>query len=396
MVDVDARVTPTHWRQEGELVAVPCSILRGGTSKAVFLDAADVPAAPEERDRFLLRLMGSPDPRQIDGLGGADLLTSKVAIVGPPTVAGADLDYTFAQVSVRDARVDYDISCGNISAAVGVYAVEHGLVRPAGGRAVVAIHNRNTARIFYAEVPVADGHALVDGGCRVDGVPGSGAEILLDMRDTVGTVTAGLLPTGSPVDTVAVAGLGPVEVSIVDIAYLCFAVRAADLGLEPGAVPLVPTEDLLHTVDVLQRTVARHLGLPEATLVPVPMLVAEPHDYRTLTGGDPVAADEVDLVAEVIGGQPLALHKAFPGGAGVTLAVMARIPGTVAAVPAADHPVRIGHPSGRTEVDVAVRVTPGGEVVVERAAYSRTARRLMEGTTFLPAAALDAAPEGVS
>ena len=139
---------------------------------------------------------------------------------------------------MRDARVDYDISCGNISAAVGVYAVEHGLVRPAGRRAVVAIHNLNTARIFYAEVPVADGHALVEGGCRVDGVPGQGAEILLDMRDTVGTVTSGLLPTGSPVDTVVVAGLGPVEVSIVDIAYLCFAVRAADLGLEPGAIPV--------------------------------------------------------------------------------------------------------------------------------------------------------------
>ncbi len=388
------RAEPARWRQQGELVAVPCSILRGGTSKAVFLDAADVPEAPGDRDRFLLTLMGSPDPRQIDGLGGADLLTSKVAMIGPPTVAGADLDYTFAQVSVRDARVDYDISCGNISAAVGVYAVEHALVGAGGDTAFVRIHNTNTARIFYAEVPVADGHARVEGPCRVDGVPGSGAEILLDMRDTIGTVTGSLLPTGSATDTLDVPGLGPVEVSIVDIAYLCFAVRAADVGVVPDAVPVVPGDELLCAVDALQRAVARHLGLPEKTLVPVPILVAEPHDYRTLAGGDPVARGDVDLVAEVIGGQPLALHKAFPGGAGVTLAVAARIAGTVAYVPPSSHPVRIGHPSGRTEVDVVVRSSAGGEVVVERAAYSRTARRLMEGTSFLSAATLRPVPEG--
>ena len=377
------------WRRAGELVAVPCSILRGGTSKAVFLEESVVPIEPGERARFLLALMGSPDARQIDGLGGADLLTSKVAIIGPASVSDADLDYTFAQVSVRDARVDYDINCGNISAAVGVYAVEHGLVEPVDGVVTVRINNVNTDRIFDAEVPIIDGHAGVDGPCRVDGVPGSGAEILLDLRNTVGTVTGGLLPTGSAVDAFDIPGLGRVEVSVVDIAYLCFAVRARDLDVSGGTIPVVPDEELLCKVDCLQRFVARQLAIPEGTLVPVPILVSEPHDYRTLTDATLVMESGLDLIGEVIGGQPLALHKAFPGGAGVTLGVMARIPGSVAFVGSNDRPVRIGHPSGRTEVDVRVRQGEAGEPVVERAAYSRTARRLMDGIAYIRAAALD-------
>ncbi len=385
---------PQGWLEEGELIAVPCSLYRGGTSKAVFLDESLVPAHPDERARFLLALMGSPDPRQIDGLGGADLLTSKVAIIGPPSVPGADLDYTFAQVSVRDARVDYDINCGNISAAVGVYAVERGLVASDGERVTVRINNVNTGRVFYAEVPVAAGHARVEGACRVDGVPGSGAEIVLDLRETVGTVTDRLLPSGSPVDLLDVPGLGPVEVSIVDIAYLCVAVRASALGVPADALPVTPTEGLLDAVDRLQRATARRLGLPEGTLVPVPILVGEPHDYRTLQGEQVVASD-LDIVAEVIGGQPLAQHKAFPGGAGVTLAVTARLPGTVAAVPSGTGPVRIGHPSGRTLVDVALGQDATGAPSVERAAYSRTARRLLDGTAYLPAASLRPAGEAV-
>ena len=378
---------PQGWLEEGELIAVPCSLYRGGTSKAVFLDESVVPAHPDERARFLLALMGSPDPRQIDGLGGADLLTSKVAIIGPPSVPGADLDYTFAQVSVRDARVDYDINCGNVSAAVGVYAVERGLVASHGERVSVRINNVNTGRVFYADVPVAAGHARVEGACRVDGVPGSGAEILLDLRETVGTVTGSLLPSGSPVELLDVPGLGPIEVSIVDIAYLCVAVRASALGVPADALPVTPSEGLLDAVDRLQRAAARRLGLPEGTLVPVPILVDEPHDYLTLQG-EQVAASDIDIVAEVIGGQPLAQHKAFPGGAGVTLAVTARLAGTVAAVPNGTGPVRIGHPSGRTLVDVALGADATGAPSVERAAYSRTARRLLDGSAYVPAASL--------
>ncbi|MHB8458414.1 MAG: PrpF domain-containing protein, partial [Acidimicrobiales bacterium] len=299
MRDSTLPAEPRERRSSGELVAVPCSILRGGTSKAVFLEDAVVPAAPDARTRFLLALMGSPDPRQIDGLGGADLLTSKVAIIGPPSVSGADLDYTFAQVSVSDARVDYDINCGNVSAAVGVYAVEHGLVELTGDAVVVGINNVNTGRVFYAEVPISQGHARVEGGCQVDGVPGSGAEIILDLRNTVGTLTGSLLPTGSPIDSFEVPGIGSIDVSIVDIAYLCFAVRAVDLGLGDRDIPVKPSDDLLRAVDLLQRFVARHLGLPEGTLVPVPILVSEPHDYRTLAAGDTIKGGDVDIVAEV-------------------------------------------------------------------------------------------------
>ena len=377
------------WQPQGELVGVPCAILRGGTSKAVFLDARVVPTDPDQRVRFLLALMGSPDPRQIDGLGGADLLTSKVAIIGPPSVAGADLDYTFAQVSLREPRVDFDMNCGNISAAVGVYAVEAGLVPDGGPLTTVRIHNTNTRRILFAEVPVVDGHARVDGAGTVDGVPGSGAEILLDFRETVGGVTGRLLPTGAPRDRLQVPGLGTVEVSLVDIANLCVVVRAADMGLTPESFPGVPSEVVIQRVDALQRAAARSLGLPERGLVPIPVLVGEPRAYATLGGDAVVTKEAVDIVAEVIGGQPLTLHRAFPGTASITVAIAARIPGTVAPGPRADAAiVRIGHPSGRIEVQASVSATGPGEPTVRRAAYTRTARRLMEGVAFLRHGAL--------
>ncbi len=379
---------PRGWQPQGELTGVPCAILRGGTSKAVFLDARVVPTDPDQRVRFLLALMGSPDPRQIDGLGGADLLTSKVAIIGPPSVEGADLDYTFAQVSLREPRVDFDMNCGNISAAVGVYAVEQGLVPSGQPVATVRIHNTNTRRILFAEVPLTGGHARVEGAGTVDGVPGSGAEILLDFRQTVGGVTGRLLPTGAPRDRLEVPGLGTLEVSVVDIANLCVVVRAADMGLGPESFPGVPTAAVVERVDALQRAAARSLGLPERGLVPIPVLVGEPRTYATLTGDAVVAEEAVDIVAEVIGGQPLTLHRAFPGTASITVAVAARIPGTVAPQPRGDATaVRIGHPSGRIEVQAVITAGPG-EPTVRRAAYTRTARRLMEGVAFLRQSAL--------
>jgi 2-methylaconitate cis-trans-isomerase PrpF len=174
--------------------------MRGGTSKAVFLRGELLPQGRSERNAVILSLFGSPDPRQIDGLGGADLLTSKLAILDPPSRADADLDYTFAQVSITEPVVDYDINCGNISASVGAYAVDEGLVEVVEPATRVRIHNTNTGRILVAEVPIVNGAAAVEGAYVVQGVPGSGAPIALDFSQTAGGVTGSLLPTGRELD----------------------------------------------------------------------------------------------------------------------------------------------------------------------------------------------------
>jgi len=225
-----------------EQIPVRCTIMRGGTSKAVFMRMADVPSEPVARDRFLLALFGSPDQRQIDGLGGADPLTSKFAMIGPPTRADADIDYTFAQIGIEEAYVSYEIVCGNISSATGVYAIEEGLVPAVEPVTTVRVHNTNTHSILIIKVPVKDGAPVVEGDFAIDGVPGTGAEVALDYSNTSGGATGKLLPTGNVRDTVQVPSLGcSIEVSIVDIGTLCVYFRAADLGLTgsvlPGEIP---------------------------------------------------------------------------------------------------------------------------------------------------------------
>ena len=160
-----------------EQIPVRCTLMRGGTSKAVFMRMDDVPSEPAARERFLLALFGSPDPRQIDGLGGADPLTSKFAMIGPATRADADIDYTFAQIGIEEAYVSYEIVCGNISSATGIYAIEEGLVPAVEPVTTVRVHNTNTHSILIIKVPVKDGAPVVEGDFAIDGVPGTGAEV---------------------------------------------------------------------------------------------------------------------------------------------------------------------------------------------------------------------------
>lgn len=360
-------------------------LMRGGTSKAVFLRESDLPAEREVRDRLILSLFGSPDPRQIDGLGGADILTSKLAIIGRPSREDADLDYTFAQISVSEPHVSYDINCGNISSAVGTYAVEEGFVRPDGDSVSVRIHNTNTHSVFVAQIPLEEGEPAVEGNLAVDGVPGTGAPILLDFSPTVGGATGSLLPTGSATDTLDVPGVGQVQASVVDIGNLSVFFAAEALGLRGTELPAELAPETLGAFDAVKDAAARRLGLPEGALVPVPVAVAPPAAYAAL-GGSPVAAADVSLVARVVGGRPPSPHKAYPGTVGVTTAVAALLAGTVVAgvtrPPAAGAPIAIGHPSGVLPIWARVREAAGGWEV-EQAAYARTARRLAEGTAYV-------------
>ena len=377
-------------RAVGEQRTIRCVVMRGGTSKALFLRANDLPVDPRLRDAVILALFGSPDPRQIDGLGGADILTSKVAIIGPPSRPDADVDYTFGQVSIREPVVDYDINCGNISAAVGVYAIEEGFVPASEPVTSVRVHNTNTDKIFAAHVPVRDGAPAVRGDCTVEGVPGTGAEIVLDFTGTVGAGTGSLLPTGRPRDRLEIPALGrSVEATILDVANLCVFVAAADVGMDGTEGPAEFTPAHLDALIAVKEAAARLVGLPEDGLVPLPVAVAPPATFRTLSGRT-IEAGEVHLLGRMAGGRPPMLHKAFPGTGAACTAVAVRIPGTIpAAVTRAvpeGAPIGIGHPSGLMRT--RARVRGGPPWVVEQAAYSRTARRLTEGSAFIQTAVL--------
>src|SRR5689334_7313531 len=213
-----------------------CVIMRGGTSKAVFLKEGDLPLGEDERRRIILKVFGSPDKRQIDGLGGADPLTSKLAIIGPPRhgeprAAGTHLTYTFGQVEITHPEIDWLSLCGNISSAVGAFGVYEGYVTPTEPVTEVRAFNTNLNRVLTIEVPVKNGRPLEGGSYAVPGVPGTGARILVDFADTAGGATGKLLPTGNMIDRLDVDGVGTLDVSLVDIGNAHVFVRAADLKL---------------------------------------------------------------------------------------------------------------------------------------------------------------------
>ncbi len=358
--------------------------MRGGTSKAVFLAGESLPAPGPARDALILALFGSPDPRQIDGLGGADLLTSKLAIIDAASRRDADLDYTFAQVSITEAKVDYDINCGNISAAVGAFAVDEGLVTVTEPVTVVRIHNTNTGRILLAEVPVLDGAAAIEGDYVVHGVPGSGAPIALDFSQTAGGITGSLLPTGNEVDQLDTT-IGTVAATIVDLANLTVFFHASSVGMAGTEGPGEFTDEHLTAVAAVKEAAASLLGMATDGLTPVPAIVSPPALYTSFASGETIEAADIDLVARVVGGRPPVLHKAYPGTLAACTGVAARIPGTTVSDVARrsdSDDLTIGHTSGI--MPVRARVTGGdGSWSVEEAVYHRTARRIAEGTAFI-------------
>lgn len=384
--DLDS-LTPVSQEQ----ISLPFVLMRGGTSKAVFLRSDTLPHDRDRWDPLILSLFGSPDPRQIDGLGGADLLTSKLAIIGESSRADADLDYTFAQVSITEAVVDYDINCGNISAAVGAYAIDEGWVPAAGPVTTVRIHNTNTGRVLLAKVPIVDGAAAVEGDYAMHGVPGTGAAIALDFAATAGGITGSLLPTGNEIDVLATE-MGPVEVTIVDLANLTVFFTAEAIGMTGTEDPSGFSNEHLAWVTAVKTAACTLLDMPTDGLIPVPAIVSPPASYVSFATGDQVNSDDVDLVARVVGGRPPVLHKAYPGTLAACTGVAALMGGTtVNAVTRRDRSapdrITIGHTSGVMPVIASVS-HKAESWVVEEATYERTARRLAEGTAFVRTSAL--------
>lgn len=376
---------------------VRCVVQRGGTSKGVFVHEADLPADPGQRERTILAIFGSPDKRQIDGLGGADPLTSKVAIIRKSGRADADVDYTFGAVGIDAAIVDFRGNCGNLSSAVGPFAIDEGLVPATGSTTRVRIFNTNTEKILIAEVRTAGGQTLYVGDSRIDGVPGTSAPIALDYSASAGSVTGKLLPTGHVVDDVEVPGLGAVRMSIVDAGNpMCF-LHAGAVGLsgiEPPDDPAVLAR--LDTIEAIRAAAAVRIGMIDRAerarqvipAVPMLTLVARSHDYRSYVDGRAISHADTSFVARQFYMQQM--HKTFAGTGTVSTGAAARIAGTVVNDVMADRParagtVRIGHPSGVVPIDVEI-AGEGNAAVLRKAAFNRTARRIMEGFVYVPAA----------
>ena len=354
------------------LTAIPCTLFRGGTSKGPFFLASDLPADPALRDQILLAVMGSPDARQIDGLGGADSLTSKVAIVGPPTRPGADVDYLFLQVVVNEARVDTSQNCCNMLAAVGPFAIEQGLVPVTGPVTRVRIHMVNTASIAVAAVETPGGQVRYDGEARIDGVPGTAAPILIDFLDVAGSSCGALLPTGHVRDLVE-----GFEATLIDNGMPVVVLRAADFGKTGQETPeqLEADAELKAQVERVRLAAGRLMNLGDVTKRTVPKMCLV---SAAIQGGAIATRNFI----------PHTVHKAIGVFGAVSVATACVLPGSVAAEFASGGPgtgarrLDIEHPTGFFTVDMELAEGPR----VERSALLRTARPLMRGEALIAGA----------
>ena len=371
---------------------LPCMIIRGGTSKGLYFLEKDLPKEQEERDQVLLKVMGSPDLKQINGLGGATSVTSKVAIIKVSSRPDADVDYTFAQVSVDKPLVSYKGNCGNISSGVGPFALERGLVPLKEPMTPVRIYNTNTGKIIEAEVQVENGAVKYEGDFKIAGVKGSASPVKLKFMHPAGTISKELLPTGHAVDELDVPGFGKVQVSIVDAANPLVFVKAADLGLKGTELPAELDADpaKLDLLEKVRGLAAVKLGLIkdytksawETPGIPKMTFVAEPHDYLT-ANGQSIKENQIDLLSRMMSMQKT--HPTYAMTGAMCTAAAAVVPGSVVAQvlrkDADTQFIRIGHPDGILEAGVDYSLKDN-KVEVEDTFGFRTANLLLDGTAF--------------
>ncbi len=348
----------------------PCLWMRGGTSKGGYFLASDLPSDISERDALLLRIMGSPDPRQIDGMGGGDPLTSKVAVVGPSSRPGIDVDYLFLQVFVDQALVSDGQNCGNILAGVGPFAIERGLVAAQDGQTPVRIFMENTGQTAVASVQTPGGQVSYDGSARIDGVPGTAAPVPLAFQDTAGSSCGALLPSGQIRDTVE--GL---EVTMIDNGMPCVLVRASDLGITGQESPadLEANATLKARIEALRLACGPRMNLGDVREKSVPkMTLVSP---ATKCG----AISTRSFI-------PHRCHKAVGVLAAVSVATACLMEGSLAydlaergqAKADGERALSVEHPTG--EMTIIARQDASG--AVSQAAVLRTARKLMDGQVF--------------
>ena len=386
-------------------IKIPATYMRGGTSKGVFFRLQDLPEAArvpgKARDALLLRVIGSPDPygKQIDGMGGATSSTSKTVIVSKSARPDHDVDYLFGQVSIDKPFVDWSGNCGNLSSAVGSFAISSGLVdperTPRDGMAVVRIWQANIGKTIVAHVPMTNGEVQETGDFELDGVTFPAAEVQLEFMDPAADeegAGGSMFPTGNLVDDLEVPGLGVLKATMINAGIPTIFVNAADIGYtgaelqeaingDPRALALFET---IRSHGALRMGLIKHVDEAAGRQhTPKVAFVAPPLAY-TASSGKPVAAEDIDLVVRALSMGKL--HHAMMGTAAVAIGTAAAIPGTLVNLAAGGgrpSAVRFGHPSGTLRVG-AEAVEAGGEWQVTKAVMSRSARVLMEGWVRVP------------
>ncbi|GAA0321508.1 2-methylaconitate cis-trans isomerase PrpF family protein [Oceanobacillus oncorhynchi subsp. oncorhynchi] len=365
-------------------------IIRGGTSKGVFILKNDLPDDPEVRDRVILSIYGGTDERQIDGLGGADSLTSKLAIISVSTRPDADIEFTFGQVGIGTGKIDYNSNCGNILSGVGPFAVDEGLVAVQKPYTKVRIFNTNTNTIIEARVPVSSGKSVSEGDYTIDGVPGKGAKIDLNFLHADGAKTGKLFPTDNRKEILHTKA-GDFNVSIVDVAAPAVFIQAEQLGLTGTEMHTDLTAKQLNTLEIIRSAAAKKIGFvesaEEATKVTPSspkIIMVSPSQTYTNIHGDTIEHQTIHLTARAMSMQKM--HKTFPVTGGICTAAAAKLTGTIVYECSTNpyyNKVIIGHPSGTMEFSIDCKDN-GQLVQFNKTAVARTSRRLMEGYAYVP------------
>lgn len=379
-------------------VKIPCVYMRGGTSKAVFFRDEDLPQDPKERDKVILSAFGSPDRRQIDGMGGANTSTSKVAIIKKSNRPGIDVDYDFGQVDVMAPIVGKTMNCGNISSAVGPYAIDEELVEAVEPMTEVHIFNTNTQKEIIAQVPVKDGHFMSEGDFAIDGVPGTASKVTLKFVEPQGAASGKLLPTGHVKDTIEIDGK-TYEYSFVDAANPVIFVHPEDFGVKGTEIPsefnaLPDCKEICRKLEIIRGTGAVLLGyakdLEDACInsqtLPKIAFATKPVDY-TAGSGKEIKAGDIDIVGRLFSVN-MKMIDAYMGTGAICTITAANTPGTIVNEIASASlgtqkikELRIGHPWGVMTARADLR-EDGGEGI--RCGYlERTARRIMEGSVYV-------------
>lgn len=366
----------------------PCVYMRGGTSKAVFFQEKYLPADRSVWDEIFMKVMGTPDIKQIDGMGGTVSSTSKIAIISPPTRPGVDVNYTFKQVDIVIPRVDGSANCGNISSAVGPYAIDEGLVKAVEPVTVVHVLNTNTNKIIEELVRVQDGRAMVHGDAKIKGVPGTGSPIEMFFLNPSGSRTGKLFPTGRKKEYLDIPSFGSFEVTMMDCSNPLILYKASELGIKgTELLELNSNKELMECIECGRCLAAQKFGFvkdwkdarTKSTSAPKVAIISKPQDYIDLDGNE-VKSQTMDVCCRAI--SVGSLHKAYPMTVAIATGAAVRIPGTIAneLVPnaAAKETIRLGHTSGVTEVKIKMdgeKVLSGGVI--------RTARRIMDGFVYV-------------
>lgn len=375
-------------------IGIRAAFYRGGTSKAILFNAADLPKDKKIRDRIFLYAMGSPDVygRQLNGMGGGLSSLSKIVIVEPSSRDDADVDYTFIQISVDEPVADYGGMCGNMSSAVGPFAIDEGMVMAKDGMSTVRVYNTNTNKIFHSNFEVLDGEAVEQGDFSIPGVSGSGAKISLDFIDPGGAVTGQLLPSGKVCEKLQIDGMGVIKVSLVDASNPIVFVRAQDVGIKGIETPAELDRDtaLMERLEIIRRSASVAMGISatteEAILSNPKIAIISPSQSFDALGGAAYDKDEFDLSVRLVSMGNF--HRAITLTGAMCLAVAARIKGTLVndlVTSASD--VRIGNPSGILSVQADVEMKEAGPFAHSVTTF-RTQRRIMDGRILFPSSFL--------